>query len=509
MKCYPWIQLLLLLALALLLRLPGQWWGYYGDSHNHYHPDEDRLLRSALEVHNGQRPSDYYPFGYSVQVGALARLLRIEAKSMWDLLPVARAVSLFYGVITVGLLFAAAAPLGVPAAWRWLPALCYAVAGLPVVYSHYATADTTLTFYFLATLVTALLAYQRRSLAWALASAALCGVALAVKLPLVLLPVVAVASLRCRRPWLSFPLSVAVIVLIAEALCLFFYDLQRFHNLIYMVRTDNVGVIPKHEYSGNIVVLLLEVIVSLGLISSFLIARGGAVVTRRCCTTEVRRFLSYVICFVLPAVVWLISICMMPIPFARHLLPILPLLCLLAPFGVIQIKNKWPRPLSIFIVVLMAVYQFAYWISVEGQYVIDSRQQMDRWLTSNRSNEAPLYYCWYSELHAWNAAFVRTRIFDDARFVLMHEAFYRRYIRSAVNPFRSYPRDERIFHPKGMTHNIQRVLKEDGYRLVKRFPVHYWTPELILFKQLYGAFPDFTGDSVLYEKVMSSTGDET
>jgi len=494
------LLLLLLLLAALLVRLPGQSWGLRGGAENHYHPDEDRLLRSAYEAYSGHRPSDFYPFGYSIQVGGVARLLGVEAEDFWGLLPAGRAVSLFYGVLTVARVWFLAIAVGVPKERCWLPAACYATAGLPVVYSHYATADTTLTFYFTATLLGAVKAYQSRGLSWVLVSAFFCGLAIATKLSFVLLVPLIVVCIRAKRWWVALPAALVTIAVAFQAICLFVYDLERFKKLLHVVRTDNVGVVQVHDYLGNPVVLALTGVVAFGLIAALLIALGSLAVLLKCRREGIAWSLPALVCLGVPTVIWVVSVCCMPIPFARHLLPVLPVLSLLAGLGISQSWGLWRPHVKTLIVLFVVGYQVAYLGSMEWQYVVDSREVMDQWLCSEGQDKQPLYRCWYSQLYDWQDGLARRGDLASAPYVLMHGAFYRRYMRSPINPFHRYPRPERIFHPRGLTKKVQRILKEDGYEEVKRVPVRYWTPELMFHKALLGTFPDFTGDTVLYAK---------
>jgi len=481
------------------VRLPGQGWGLRNGEQNYYHPDEDRLLRNAYEIYSGRRPSDFYPFGYSLQVGAVARVAGVDAEDSSDLLPVGRAVSLFYGVLTVLLVWMLAAELGIRSSSRWIPAACYAMAGLPVIYSHYATADTTLAFFFAATVFAALKAFQKRELRWVFLCSVLCGVAMGTKLPLVLLVPVIAASLRARRWWLGLALSIVTVPLTAQATCLFAYDLSRFRKLLHMVRTDNVGVVAVHDYLANPLVLAFELLPCVGLVVAVLLLGGALRALLRLLRgggEAVKRAAPVFWCMVLPGILWFASVCMMPIPFPRHILPLLPLLVLLSAVG---LKAGGKR--TTVVVLLCVIYQAVYLLPLEAQYVTDTREKMEGWLRENVAEGSRVYRCWYSQMRNWDDGLLRRGDISRSPYVLMHEAFYRRYIRSPVNPFRSYPREERVYHSFGHTARIQRVLREDGYEELKRFPVRYLTPELILYKSLLGSFPDFAGDTVLYRKL--------
>jgi hypothetical protein len=320
-------RILFLLLLALLVRLPGVWWGVRPDGLSHYHPDENRLLRNALSYYRGQRPNDFYPAGYSLQVSAVGFLTRIPVQGLWDFLLIGRLLAVVYGVGTVWLVWRLAAEVGLRGRARAAPALVMALAGVPIVCSHYATADAAVAFWFTATAYFSLCAYRQR--AWRpLAMAAFCaGMSLGVKFCLIALIPLLAAALRVRIRWLMPVLAVALATLVAEAATWFHFDWDNLMRLMNEVRTDNFEVVAEHLFVMNPVVYGTQILCGLGLFGTLLVVTGLVGILRQ---LPRRLDLGQFYCLALPALVHFVGINRMAVPTPRHLLLILPVLALAA-----------------------------------------------------------------------------------------------------------------------------------------------------------------------------------
>lgn len=90
-------------------------------------------------------------------------------------------------------------------------------------------------------------------------------------------------------------------------------------------------------------------------------------------------------------------------------------------------------------------------------------------------------------------------------FLVLHEACYRRYIRNEISPFTRYPSWDEIPHAKKKNFDrIKDLFKHRlGYKLLKKFEVRGLTPELILYKRLWGTYASFIGDTLVYSRSVS------
>lgn len=89
-----------------------------------------------------------------------------------------------------------------------------------------------------------------------------------------------------------------------------------------------------------------------------------------------------------------------------------------------------------------------------------------------------------------------------SRFLILHELDYRRFIRNEVTPLRR-PRWDEVYHGKNEEYFYKtKDLLENKleYKLIKKFTVSTLTPELLLYKKLWGTYSYFIGDTLLYQK---------
>jgi len=504
------IGLAILVVLAVLVRLPGLHWGFIEGEFHPFHPDENRILRSAYRVYQGLRPIDFYPSGYASQVGIASRVLGVKAESKWDLLMVARSLSLIYSVLTVLVVFGLARRCGWKERTALVAAGVYALAGLPITYSWYAVTDSGLTFWIAMTVWLSLCAHQKKCLGLMLAAVTAAGIALSFKLflPAVLPLIAALLLTRCRWRWWMLALLVPLLVLIAQTATLWSVNLEGLRQLWRMIDSENLRSMSDHRYELNAPMLFIILVPSLGLPAFALACAGMAGSWVRRLRTSLRAQASFWLIVVVPALATFAFASVPAVTFPRHILPVLPLLALAAGWGwekhVDPVLARWSPVRRYAVLAALAVYQGLYVWSINEPYVRDTRHQMARYVAANVDPESRVYVDWYSTFYkGWGGMFKPTRYPHRAKYALIHEGYYWRYLRSSVNPSRAYPRREQTYNWRvdgPFIHSL--FLQEDTpFRELKRFRPQYLTPELQLYHRVFGAYPDFLGDCILFVNV--------
>lgn len=162
----PWLPLVVILALAVLLRYVGLQWGLPTRDHIFsYHPDEYHSLRGAFSAVLAGDPNPHF-FNYGSLYLYLTTVAVVLADSpvpsvataqamgrmMHDWTLAARHVTLVLAVLTVLVAYFAARQL-VGGRFAILAALAMAVLPLHVLHSHYATVDVPQAFFIALTLL--------------------------------------------------------------------------------------------------------------------------------------------------------------------------------------------------------------------------------------------------------------------------------------------------------------------------------------------------------------------
>jgi hypothetical protein len=505
--------LALIALLALVARTPGLDWGFRHRPFSRYHPDEGRLAQTALQVRNGEGITDFYPAGFPVQAGWLAGLLRIDAGEFTDLLPVMRRLSLAYGVLTVLLVYALARQCALAREPALAAASIYALAGIPAVHAHFATADSGVVFWIVLTMLLMLHAVRRASLLHVVLAGMAAGMALAFKGAVVaLLPIVAGCLLMRRAGGLAALIPAAGASLLVAVIGAWGQvSPDNLGQLWHMIKSDNMNVVKVHEYSMNPPMLLCQLIPAMGLASFSLIALGAAAQTRRIRGWMTPQATPIVGIIVVPALVEAVMTCRLAIPFIRHLLPTMPALAVLGGYGwrelgLIFARRGQPGRQRRFAVPAL-LYQAVYVASIQFQFVHDTRSDMHRWMEHNLPPSAAVYVTRYASAREWGDV-CRPTPREHAEYILTHEGYYRRYLRSPVNPLHAVPSTGHLYHMLPDGPFLRALMRGRIARVeIHRESVTYWTPELILFKAAFGSFPDIAGDTILFRRLSPASGD--
>jgi 4-amino-4-deoxy-L-arabinose transferase-like glycosyltransferase len=350
-----WIALAAVLAVALALRLWGVRQGlpyaYNSDEADHFVPRAVSMFGSSLNPHYFENPPAFtylLHWLFAVAYGGASGVRRTFALHPADVYTLARVTAGVLGTLAVWLLYATGARLfgrGVGV----LAAAIEAVAFLPVFYSHLALNDVpTLAPLTLSLLGTAGVLVKGRTRDYALAGVGL-GLACATKYTagIALAPLLAAAAVRVRDERGARRTDALLAIALAGALAVAAFvianpysvlDYSAFHrDLVHQstLSAEAQGKLgaPSH---GGIVYYLWSLTWGLGWVPS-LAALGGALVL-------VRRNVRLALVLVPAPLAFLALMGTEGRYFGRWLMPILPLLCLLAAFFVLELATAIAGP---------------------------------------------------------------------------------------------------------------------------------------------------------------------
>jgi hypothetical protein len=492
----------IIVALALIVRVPGLFWGVVPGADfrfNGYHPDEITLAEMSVEFSTPKIDHEaLYPKGYPF----LIYLGSIVFKHVMTIKPpvlviIGRLISLGFSLLTIILLYGVAMRVFKDRAVALSSALFLALSGLHVTQSHYATADTANTFLFYATIMSALVNMRTGRPLFFLIAVLTAGAGLAVKLNfLVLVPVIYLCGYHRLRPFLWF-LVATVIFVIFETASGWRYDFSNWMLTMHNVQTDNVNAVADNNKLTNILVYAAGIPVALGLGSLAVFLRGVKDIVKSGAAYVTRDLLWLL---VLPVALHGVMICMLDIPFARHFLPIVPALCLVAGYGLKKFREQLSVGLFRLLLAVLMCYQLFYIGSVEYNFVHETRDAAKIWLEKNIPPGQSLYVACAQRLPNLKSLATPGSHYGS-RYVVMHETFYYRYIRSVVTPLLDYPRWENVYRGNAMDYReVQKIFQgRSSLKLIKIFPVVCLTPESWLFKKWWGTYQQFIGDVRIYE----------
>ena len=169
---------------------------------------------------------------------------------------------------------------------------------------------------------------------------------------------------------------------------------------------------------------------------------------------------------------------------------------MLAGHGFVRLKR-----LKRFVFFLTIAYLIVAVFSTEYYYTFDTRQDAGAWLRKNVGNEKLIGVSWYAVVPPE----YKTEAFTggNARYLVLHESYYRRFIRNFSSPFENPAVNTTI--PNRPVNDAEFVHKLFGgelpYKLVKKFEAKPVTIEARILKSLgVGYYLDSVGDILVYEK---------
>ncbi|GEM_PF-2311193 len=510
-----------ILLLALVVRLPGllfgvklSAWPVAVHGFRSLHIDEENLARIA---HGFIDREDLgvirYPKGFPVQMALAAFLTARAAKPyLFHFILIGRCLSLLYGIATVLVLYCLATEIFAKKTISLLAGLFLALAGLHVTESHYATADAGNTFWIYATILFCLWAIRKKDIFLCLAVIT-GGYAIAFKFSVaVLVPIIYVLILQKKdiRYWILVGLAIFSVFTLANG---GWYPLSTFRSLFEGRVADQPTLTLHYNSLINPLAYFVQLLPAVGLpifISFFLAFRSFHFKKFH----EDKNLRDVFFVLILPILLYYVIVCFVSIPFprypfSRHLLVGIPLFVLVAAYGSVRWveRIKWggEKRLLHKVVALFIVYQLIFVGQIEYYFVFDTITSSEKWVRTHIPPTKKIAaFCWmwpkfeFKNKVTWLSPKSRYR-----PFLFLHETSFFRYLRSPLNLFDKFPSWTEIYHGNYFHFIFVQALFKDQlpYALVKKFEVKAITPEMFLYKKIWGTFPLFLGDVLIYRKV--------
>lgn len=496
------LLLILILVLGGLVRLPGVFWGVNFTTKPHfinYHPDEPELAVMAKDFLAGiTNPEEFYPQGFPVQMALTSFLAPFPENTTTRLILTGRLLSVMYAILTIVLIYFLSKEIFQNRSVALFSGIFLALSGLHVTESHYTTVDISTIFWIYATMYFSLLYGRRNKNVYLVLAIISVGMALAFKLSfLALIPMLYVLSKK-RIKLIHWLLVLGGIFIIFMAANGGHYTLTNFILTLENVRSDNVNVILKHNNWENPLVYLIGLPSALGL-ASFVTLLTGIFFLNKKRDWKIFHDDSFFI-LVLPLTLHGISICFLDIPFSRHFLPLVPFLVMIAAYGLHEIQEYLSGRRFSFLLAFILLYQLVYVAGTEYYYIFDTREAAVRWIKETIP-EGETIRMKRRERFPELAQYNMDKGYDS-NYLVLHESYYYRYLRSELCPFKPFPDWEEVYHGNPISFvQIQKIFKgKSSFNLIKEFPVRCITPENYLYKKFWGTYPLFIGDTLIYQK---------
>ncbi len=482
----------------------------YGLNRNvfQFNTDEINIAKLAYQASVPEYdPGHAYVRGFPRQVWALLgmSLFFSDHPATVDRLMVfGRGLSVFYAALTIVVTYLLAKEI--LRSWEagFWAALFLSACSLHVTNSHFCTADVTNAFWLAAVMVLSLNFLRKPSPATLILCSAACGFSIATKLTVFsLIPLVYSCVNARRAKWLGMALPLVVLtVLFVNGLSFSWHD---YLGAAKDVFTASVRAGERHFRLQNPLVYFIALIPGLGSPAFAMMCwRGGRGIksfraslraNAKASLTSVLRSQFFWVIF-LPLALYCLVVFSFGFVATRHMVVLTPGLASLAAGGLTLIRKDRLRRAVGFASV---AYCFVNAAGNEYWYAQETRAAAWDYIRENIRDSAPVHFSRYMPIPEGYT----DHDLPEAEYLVVHESYYRRYIRSLTSPFRSSPKDESyVVHGKpGHLRFYTALLQgKSEFRLVKRFRIRPITPESILSRSLFGWPPDLVGDVRIYRR---------
>lgn len=494
--------LVLILLLAAAVRLPGLWWGhdFFGSKYiPALYPDEALNAKVADELVAGQSdPKNFSPPALGSQIALLywleKALLGQPLLAYYDL---GRLLSAAYGLATVAVVFFLGRRLGRSDRLGLLAALFLALANTHITYSHIAHTDSTALFFVSLSFLFSLKYWQEGDWSDLAVASFAAGAGWVAKFSNIqfwpLLLIILLRPAKLKNLFLVLAASAGGMAVLS-GLNYPWFKMVRALGFIH----HNITFFRDYNRLINLVFIPAQLLVGLGLPLFALAVVGLFLLAKRCGRRLWRDPRFWLLGF--PLLVFCLQSFTFTLVPARYFLPLAPALAILAAYALCQVK----RP-AVFWSLLSAiiVWQSLAVAGVQRYFVRDPRDSAGRWLLANVDRNTVISKSQY--------AFVPDEFpvsdFLDQEYLVLAEQGYRKYLFvNNLSPKLAgrLPTKRELYHPD-LKHRHQLVIPpllqgQLPYRLVKDFPLTFWTPEQIAWRKLGYVPDDLLGDALIWQK---------
>jgi hypothetical protein len=511
-----------LLALALVVRVPGVFWGanFPIDIFALHNTDEGthlNLVRDILEPNRARSALPKYPPATAVPVVLTVQLTRAARGLFSGSLPekhrivmLGRAFAVIAGTLTVLAVMLLAVRLGAPWVATVASGVAVALAPLHVTQSHFFLADASSILWTILGLwcFGVHLARGQRSELTSFAAAAFCfGASFGIKLAPFCIPSMVVAALlpgpRVRRVVVGMVAAAAGVVVLNG-----FRFWPRELAFVLQNGVSVPGVVVDHAQSALMYLIHLPgafgtPALLLGAIGCVLVARArGPGATPALTATQRWLLLWLPLLTALVLVVWRLD------PYPRHLLVFLPWVAVFAGLGFVR-TSEWLRARRVgswVLPVVVCAWQAAIVVDEQRHFVDDPRNDAARWMLAHVPAGTDIFWI-NAPLRSYRNRQIFTRTAQTGErpaYIVMNMSFANSFL-SGQGWRNSMPQECRqIFigaSPERMRYMQDLMTGRGGYAIVARFPERYVMPELTVPLRLLGdRWRNFVAEAVILRR---------
>ena len=518
-----------ILLLALVLRVPGLFWGYL--NFDFFQPDEYQHFSIARNLINqfdnklvpDQEVTDQFNSrGFGTQEALLGYpIIKIFHLPDYYLLMVGRLISLAYALALLILLIVIGRRIFGDSRIGLLAGLLLAVFDLNVTYSHYGVPDIPHVFWFCFSAYWIFLLAGRLSdnpsppplkeLFWSVV-----GVAFSLSFRFQTVPLITLLAVlgwglwavdRFQRKERLMWALVAILMVVGVFYISVGFD-YNWHEFLKSKKELAEGALDiiqngKHtHWLYNPFLYLMAVIAGTSLPVAALGVGGLVYLWRRWNPGDlICRFTTFMGAMLLAAFIFL---WVGDGTFVRHANIFLPALAMLGAYGGVKFYDQTYFNPKIKPLILGGVVFYTLGLTIFSQYyfVRDNRYEAARFIKEHWPGGRAAYSS-YAKIKGMESVGQLPDL-NNADVVVMHEALYGRYYKSFTVPFVRFPKccqDTFLCLPQECS-VIQSILKnETNYKLVREYPIENPFPERILFKNFFGTYETFLGDVRIYERI--------
>ncbi|MCI0557932.1 MAG: phospholipid carrier-dependent glycosyltransferase, partial [Nitrososphaera sp.] len=393
------VLLALIVMSGTVIRLPGVFWLHHQvpEPGLSLHPDELRVLTDAKNFENsGHRKT--YVAGMSTHIYVVMELARRVLHKELDPIIVVRTISLLYGILTIGLVSLIVGIILKSQGLALLTSAFLSLAPLHIINSHFGTPDSAATFYFYLVIFLGWVHAKTRSELSFVAFVASIGICLAIKFFIAVFVPLGILLLT-EKHRLARAVEAALIVAGSFSIASFFnFTPWEFNAFLYRLMYDNVEIVGGKTWLENAFLYSQRSLSSVGLVCSVFVIIGVVILFRAAIQRfRQRRFTNGVwatikqagahpnTVLIVPLLVHLYLVLDLGVSETRHLLPFLPILCLIASIGLLTVVRplRIRKPVLVTCFVAVFGYQLYNGIRLEQVFIRDIRKDMATWMENN------------------------------------------------------------------------------------------------------------------------------
>lgn len=524
--------LFIVLALALLLRVPGLPWGII--NHDYFHFDEGQHVGIGKNfintfdnacIKDAEVALQFNARGFGTQAALLSYpFLKIFNLPSNFLYFSGRLLSLIYSLLLIILIYAVAITLNGNRNMALLSAFLLSIFDLNVTSSHYGVPDIAHVFWFYFSLFLIYLLYAAvidagvRALTekrWLIILTAL-SVAMGLSFrfdPVPLLFFAGSVGLLTVRRKLSLRDSLYLLFFSIIMICGFFYlsigfnyNIKDFLISKYVLNVHNFDVIPRDMHLLHNLALYFFAVIS-GTSIPLAAAFGASFLFfhLRESNNNLKRFNLFSLSFLTVSFLFL---WVGDSTFVRRANIFLPYIAMMSGYGMMRFMESGDAPKRMtgkkLIVSFVLLYTVTLTLFSQAHFLRDTRYKASDYLKQHFTSNDTVAYSLYAKTGSMPEGIPLEAFNPSVHTILLHETYYGRYWKNFTTPFKIPKCCDEVFH---CNYNncilIQDLFSGNAdYWLVKRFEVTHPFPERVVFKHLFGTYETFLGDVLIYRKVM-------